>query len=167
MLVKIVTQRRYWRSQIDPTQSSENEEWIHRWTEEERSALIIKCTKNPRLLQIRVPPREKYGQSETGKSIHDFAAEVLGDHYSTGRNSWFSHIGLFSITDAFNKILENRDDFVLRHDTPESDTVRSRLSKKGSIKKLEDLRDDSMWTFDGDFSRNTLRGTWVVNDRPI
>jgi len=166
-LVKIVSRRRYWRSEIDSSRSNADEEWIHRWIEEERSAVVIKCSKSTRILQIRVPPRERSPQAETGKSIHDFAIQLLGTHYSIGKGSWLSKVKLFSITDAFNKILENKQDFVLRHDTPESDTAKSRLSKKGSIKELKDLRDDEMWTFGNGYARKTLRGTWVVKKKPI
>lgn len=167
VLVKLVAQRKYWRSEIDLSQSSDDEEWIHRWVETERAAVIVKAIRQSGVVQIRVPPREHLAGSETGKSVYGFAIELLGSHFDIGKNSWFSKLKLFSITDAYNNILDNRDDFVLRHDTPESDTAKSRLSKKGAIRDLEDLRDDEMWQFSDGYARESLRGTWLVSEKQV
>lgn len=167
VLVKIAARRQYWVSELDQSQSGPQEEWIHRWIEEERAAVVLKCTKTLKLLQLRVPPRERLMTAETGKTVYQFLREVLDDHYDLGKGSWFEKLSLFPIGDGYNSILKNRTDFVLRHDTPESPTAKSRLSKKGAVKNLDDLRDDKMWVFADGYARKTLRGTWLINGKPV
>lgn len=166
VVVKIVARRRYWRSELDPQESTENDQWIHRWAQEERSAVVIKCSRSSGILQIRVPPRE-HAQGETGVTVLGFVNEVLPRHYNVGRGTWYQKLTEFPITDAFNAIVRNRDDFVMRHDSAESDSAKSRMSKKGSIKALDDLRDDPMWQFEDGYSRKTMRGSWVKDDEPL
>jgi hypothetical protein len=161
-LVKVVTRRRYWVREVD--EHTDTEEWIHRWIEEERAAVILKCDLSAGICQVRIPPREHFQQSETGKTVYDFAKETLERHYDIGKNSWFSRLLDFPITDAYPAILANRDDFVLRHDTPESLTAKARVSRTGAIKELKDLRDDSMWVFADGYARKSLRGVWLVAD---
>jgi hypothetical protein len=161
VLVKIVAKRRYWRSEIDS--SSDEEQWIHKWIQEERSAIVVKCSKASGTVQIRVPPRE-HAQSDTGKTVYDFITEVLPTHYSLDHGSWFSKLLVFPITDAFPSLLKNKDDFVLRYDTPENNSAKSRLMKKGPVKQLDDLRDDSIWNYGKGYARATLRGSWVIED---
>ena len=159
-IVKIVRKRHYWMREV--TESSATDEWIHRWVEEERSAIVLHCDLGAGLLQIRVPPREK-GQSETAESVYLLLNEALDEHYPT-RNSWFDRLRTFPITDAFASILSNRTDFVLRYDSPESETVKSLMSRKGSIKELEDLRDDPMWNYESGFARPSIRGAWLISN---
>ncbi|HWL93537.1 MAG TPA: hypothetical protein VNT79_08370, partial [Phycisphaerae bacterium] len=64
-VVKIVTDRRYWLREIDLKRSTTEEEWIHRWTERERSAILVKFSKSTNRLQVRIPPKEKASQSES------------------------------------------------------------------------------------------------------
>lgn len=170
ILLKLVGQRRVWRREVDMDRSSEDEEWIHKWVVPVRAATVVKYSTASGLLQIRIPVRDESSQSETGKSVFEFVQYAMRKHYDIDdKKSWFQKLELFSITDSYSKVLDNFDDFVLRYDSPESDTAKSKLSKKGAIAELKDLRKDKMWTFKqtGDYSRQALRGVWLIDERII
>lgn len=165
VVVKIVTKREYWKSELD--KETATEQWIHKMLQKERAAVILKCKASSGVFQVRVPPRQRYNQGETGKSVYEIVESVVDRHFGIGKTSWFQSLKRFPITDAYNAILLNRDDFCLRHDTPESDTAKSRLSKKGSLKNYKDLRDDGMWDFEKGYSRQSLRGSWDINKNKV
>lgn len=160
ILIKIVCKRSYWDREYDLKDPTE--EIIHRWKRMERSAVILKCSIDDGILQIRVPPREG-GTGETAKTVYEFFISALSNHYNLKKNSWINKVSPFQVTEAYNSLLENREDFCLKYDTPESDTASNRMTRKGSSKDHDDLRDDPMWDYGENFSRNTIKGTWTTD----
>jgi hypothetical protein len=158
VVVKILTIRTYWLSEF--LKDDPGEQLIRRWEQRERSALIVKANLKTGLVQVRVPPRET-GLSDTANGVYKFMSQVLAQHYGTNGGSWFDDVIFFPIADAYSNILQNKTDFVLRHDTPENATLRSRMSKKGPVDDLSDLRDDPNWRYANGYARRTMRGHWA------
>ena len=157
--VKVLTSRRYWVS--DTIEESDDHEIIERNREHERSAVIVSYNASTGVLQIRVPPREKKRQQETSKAVYEFAATALTRHYPDSNKCWMSMMHSVRLSDAFNNIIANTDDFQLWSDSPESKTVKSRLSRKGRPREGEDLRKDPTWKFKSGYSRKSIRGYWT------
>lgn len=155
--VKIVTRRSYWVTNL--LEQKPDREVLERLRHEERAAVIVKATLNNKMLQCRVPPREK-GPQETGKAVYEFLVKALEGHYPVDPQSWFGKVGQFPISDAFPKILKNKTDFELWHDTPEDKTTRTRMSKRGRPKSGTDLRNEKNWQFEKGYSRTNIRGFW-------
>ena len=164
IVVKIVAIRSYWLSEYE--KDDPDEQLIRRWKESERSAIIIKCNAREGVVQVRVPPREK-GQLETGKAVFDFMTEVIASHYPMDQRPWFNRIDRFPIADSYNKIIEDRKNFILKHDTPENVQTRSQISTKGSTSTEADLRDDPSWNHSKGYARRILRGNWICPDAVV
>lgn len=155
--VKIVTRRSYWITNL--LEQKPDRELFERLRHEERAAVIVKAALKNKMLQCRVPPREK-GPQETGKAVYDFMVKALEAHYPVDQNSWFGKLVVFPISDAFPKILANKTDFELWHDTPENKDTRTRMSKRGRPKSGSDLRNEKNWQFQKGYSRTNIRGFW-------
>lgn len=162
VLVKFVAKRFSWNREL--LKDEEDEQLIQRTRVVERNAMIARCSLKDDLLELRVPPREASNASDTGRSVYDHFTKTLGRHLP---KDWDSHLRVFPLADTFNKIIKNRNDFCLRHDTPESTTARISIAKKGKIEDLEDLRDDPLWTHGSGYSRTSLRGVWQVGPRLV
>lgn len=157
VVVKIIAIRTYWLSEF--VKDDPGDQLIHRWEQKERSAVIVKANLQTGLLQVRVPPRET-GPSDTANGVYKFMSQALGQHYGGDGSFWLDEVLFFPIADAYPKILQNKTEFVLRHDTPENATLRSRMSKKGPTTDLSDLRDDPNWRYENGYARRTMRGHW-------
>ena len=84
-------------------------------------------------------------------------SEVIASHYPTEEKIWFDEIDCFPIVDAYNKIIEDRNYFILKHDTPENVQTRSQISKKGPTSGQSDLRDYRSWNHAKDMRTDTSR----------
>jgi hypothetical protein len=161
-VLKIIARRSYWLNEYE--RDDPEDQLIHRWMEHERSAIIIKCNiRDGLLLQIRVPPKEK-GQLETGKAIYAFLVDALRHHYDTGKDSWFQSVNFFPIGDSFNKIVSDRENFIMKQDTPENSATLSRVSKKGPMTDTSDLRDEPSWSHETGYARRSIWGSWICPD---
>lgn len=157
VVVKLVARRSYWVTEV--LRETEDEQFLRKHRENERSAVIVKCDAKSGLFQVRVQPREK-GQADTGKLVYDFMCSTLGAHYDLGGSSWFPKLVAFAIGDTFPKILKNRQEFRLRYDTPEDPEFKAQMFRKGNEDSF-DLRDDQRWSFRNGYSRNSIRGVWI------
>ncbi|QDV15816.1 hypothetical protein Pan153_04350 [Gimesia panareensis] len=155
--VKIVTRRSYWTSRV--IEQNPDRELFERLRHEERAAVIVKANRSNKMVQFRVPPREK-GPQQTGKAVYQFLYKSLENHYTLDKNSWFRKLKLFPISDAIPSILANKTDFELWHDTPENKNTRTRMSKRGRPVVGNDLRSEKNWQFSKGYSRTNIRGFW-------
>ncbi|QDT77291.1 hypothetical protein Mal35_07170 [Gimesia maris] len=155
--VKIVTRRSYWTTQL--LEQKPDREIFERLRHEERAAVIVKADLNNKILQCRVPPREK-GPQQTGNAVYKFLMDSLQNHYAIDSKSWFGKLRLFPMSDAIPKILANKTDFELWHDTPENKNTRTKMSKRGRPKAGNDLRNEQNWQFSQGYSRTNIRGFW-------
>jgi hypothetical protein len=157
-VAKIITTRKYVTEEI--TEESDEFEILKRSFHKERSAVIIKFDSTKRLIQFRIPPRE-HGGTETSKKMFKFCLDLVNQHFDA------EIIGKLArdirVSDAFPRIVDNLDDFVMEQDTPENDETRSTISAKPGPKgKIVDLRKASGWNHGSGYSRMSLRGHWKV-----
>jgi hypothetical protein len=165
VVVKIVTKRSYWMVNVLEN-SDPDREVYERCRMQERSVVVVKCNVDDDTIQFRVPPSMK-GPVETAKAIYQFLHETLESQYPGADKSWFRNTRQFPIQDAFPKIIKNKDDFELWHDTPEDRNIRTQISRKGRPKSGMDLRDDRNWHHDKGYSRSTIRGFWKNGREPL
>lgn len=160
---KLVTPRSYWINtyEIDKPE----EKLIRRKLERERSAIIIRYSRKDNILQFRIPPKEQ-GQSETGKGVYQFLYESLTA--AIGREpEWIHDLETFPIQNTFPNIISDSQNFILKHDTPENNTVAHRLTKKGAMHNRDDLRDDPDWHHTTGYARRQIKGSWLNADSSI
>jgi hypothetical protein len=156
-MTKIVAARNY--HTVETLEQTVDYELFQRLRHRERSAVIVKFTRDKRILQIRIPPRE-HGAIETARRVLDYAKAVLAGHFDT--DNVFACLKEFPLNEALPKIIKNRTDFTLEHDTPEDPNTKTTMSRQRSPNgKAGDLRDCDAWKFDKGYSRKTLRGSWA------
>lgn len=162
LVLKVIACRYYWVS--DEQHPSQDRIEIVKQRERERSAVIIKLNKADRLLQFRVPVREKAPNADTGSSVYEFLMEIVTSQYGQGSRGWFNKLQPFPIEGTYQKMIDNRDDFLLLTDTPEDQHIKSTMSHKGKSEAAKDLRDHEQWGYAEGFARVSLRGLWKLSD---
>ena len=163
VIVKLVASRIY--HTLETLETTADFDLFKKHHHIERSAFIVKLNKKERLLQFRVPPRE-HGGGDTPKKVFEFAKTLIENHFDG--NDVFPCTKEFAIGDAIPKIIANRTDFTLEHDTPEDLEVKTSMSRRRSADgKMVDLRDSSVWKFGKGYSRKTIRGSWSLNGGEI
>lgn len=165
VIMKIVAPRYYWVS--NETHPSEDLIEITKRREKERTAVVIKLDKVNRLVQIRVPIREKASKLDTTSSVYAFASKLIESQYGDPGIAWFNGLTRFPLADSFQKIIENRDDFELYTDTPENQHFKSSMSHKGAGDAVKDIRDFDQWGYAEGFARSSVRGSWKIGDTPV
>ena len=165
LVMKVIAPRYYWIS--DETQPSEDLIEIVKRREKERTAVIIKLDRVNKLLQIRVPIREKASNLDTTNSVYSFIVEIIKSQYDNEGVAWFNKLSRFPLSDSFQKIIENRTDFALYTDTPENQHFKSSMSHKAAGDDAADIRDFDQWGFTEGFARTSLRGAWTHDDMAI
>jgi hypothetical protein len=164
ILSKVITGRRYWVD-VDCIRTDDYIE-IKRKREKERAALIIKLTPQAGIIQFRVPIKEHAPGVDTTKSVYAFIAELVASQYGDAGRNWFLRLKTMKISDAFQKIIKNREDFQLHTDTPENKFIKSSMSRKGSPESGTDIRDFDEWVYENGFARSSIRGIWKTSDTP-
>ncbi|MHB0958765.1 MAG: hypothetical protein ACYC0X_15530 [Pirellulaceae bacterium] len=159
---KIICPRFYWLS--EERQPTEDRIEVIKQRERERSTIIIKLNKGSKLLQFRVPVREKAPNADTGKSVYDFIVEMVTAQLGDAGMALFNRLRPFPIQDAYQKLIDNREDFQLLTDTPENQHFKSSMSHKGTSATITDIRDFEQWGFAEGFARTSLRGNWKIAD---
>jgi hypothetical protein len=159
LLSKIITPRKYW-VELETSIRTEDYIEIKRRREKERAALIVKFTPQTRVIQFRVPIREHAPSQDTATSVYAFIAELVASQYGNTGRDWFLRLRALPICDAFQKIIDNRDDFELHTDTPENNFIKSSMSRKGGPESGGDIRDYDAWVFASGFARSSIRGIW-------
>lgn len=162
LVLKVIARRFYWLS--DESRPSEDRIEIIKQRERERSAVVIKLNKQSKLLQFRVPVREKAPNADTGRSVYEFLVEIVESQYGEDGLELFNKLQPFPIEGAYQKMIDNRDDFQLLTDTPENQHFKSSMSHKGKSETATDLRDFDQWGFAEGFARTSLRGLWSFDD---
>ncbi len=162
LLTKIIAPRKYW-VEIDSVYTEDYIE-IKRKREKERAAMVVKLSPKERILQLRVPIREQAPGVDTAKSVYSFIAELVASQYGAKGTEWFLRLKPIRIIDAFQKVIENRDDFELHMDTPENKFIKSSMSRKGAAELGSDIRDFDEWVFENGYARNSIRGIWKQPD---
>lgn len=165
LVMKVIAPRYYWVS--EETQSSEDLIEIVKRRAKERTAVIIKLEHDTKLLQIRVPIREKASNLDTTNSVYSFIVEIIKSQYDDEGLTWFNKLARFPLADSFQKIIENRTDFALYTDTPENQHFKSSMSHKAAGDDAADIRDFDQWGFAEGFARMSLRGAWTHDDVAI
>ena len=165
LVVKVTAPRFYWIE--DEKRPTEDRIEIVKQRERERSAVIIKLEKTKKLLQFRVPIREKAPNADTGNSVYQFIVEIVRSQFGDAGDAWFNKLRPFPLSDAFQKIIENRDDFELYTDTPENQHFKSSMSHKGAAADAKDIRDFAQWGFAEGFARTSIRGAWKREDSDV
>lgn len=159
LLTKIIGTRKYW-VELEGSIRTDDYEEIKRKRQKERAAMVIKLDLSDRLIQFRVPIRENAPGEDTAKSVYAFITELVHSQYGDEGVAWLLRLKPLRISDAFQKIIENRDDFQLHTDTPENKFFKSSMSRKGSPELGKDIRDFDQWVFDSGFARSSMRGVW-------
>ncbi len=165
LVMKVIAPRYYWIS--DETQPSEDLINISKRREKERTAIVIKMDRVNKLLQVRVPIREKASNLDTTNSVYSFIVEIIESQYGENGLAWFNKISRFPLADSFQKIIENRTDFALYTDTPENQYFKSSMSHKAAGDDAADIRDFDQWGFADGFARTSLRGAWTHGEIAI
>ncbi|MEZ6069493.1 MAG: hypothetical protein R3C10_04285 [Pirellulales bacterium] len=169
IVVKTVAPRYYWVE--DRRQPSEDRIEITKERERERSAIIFKFDKAVHLLECRVPTREKNPHADTSKSVYQFLAEITASEYvgNAGEQAQtlLGLVGHFDLANAFQKIIENRDDFELHKDTPENQDLKTSMSHRASADDAKDIRDYDEWVYENGFARTSIKGKWKREDDSI
>lgn len=163
-LSKIIAVRKYWVD-IDRVSQPDYKK-VEQKREKERAAMIIKYDPTSHLLQFRVPIKEQAPGVDTSKSVYEFIAELVQSQYGDAGIAWLLRLKPFKIGDAFQKIVQNRDDFQLHTDHPENKHFKSSMSKKGAPELGKDIRDYSEWVYENGFARSCIRGIWGSGDGP-
>lgn len=138
-------------------------ELLARISHRERAAVVVSLSHQSKLLQIRVPPRES-GSGGTPRSVYDLSREAIAKAFDAG--SFTSCLTAFPISDTFNRLKENRNDFILEIDEPQNDEVQVRLKVRHGD-GIEDLRDKKEWTYEDGYSRTSLAGVWKVGEEKV
>lgn len=159
LLTKIVGTRKYWVELENSIRTDDYEE-IKRKRQKERAAMVLKLDPIDRLLQFRVPIRENAPGEDTAKSVYAFITDLVHSQYGDDGVAWLLRLKPLKICDAFQKIIENREDFQLHTDTPENKFFKSSMSRKGAPELGKDIRDFDQWVFDSGFARSSIRGVW-------
>lgn len=166
LVVKVIARRFYWLS--EETQPSDDRIEIVKQREQERSAVIIKLNKTTKLMQFRVPVREKAPNADTGRSVYEFLTDIVESQFGAAGLEQFNKLHAFPIEETYQKIIDNREDFQLLTDTPENQHFKSSMSHKGASETASDLRDYEQWGFKEGFARTSLRGLWqLVDDNSV
>lgn len=165
LVMKVIAPRYYWVS--NETQESEDLIEIIKRREKERTAVILRLDRVTKTLQARVPIREKASNLDTTKSVYSFLVEIIESQYGDDGMTWFNKLARFPLSDSFQKIIENREDFSLFTDTPENQHFKSSMSHKGAGDDASDIRDFEQWGFAEGFARTSLRGKWKIDDVDI
>ena len=158
LVVKVITARQYWVE--TELEAQEDLIRLERRRERERAALIIKLDKSNLRLQFRVPIKERAANVDTAKSVYQFVADLVESQFGDDGLTQLSKLKPLRIGDAFQKIIANRDDFLLHTDHPENKLFKSTMSRKGSPETGKDIRDLDEWVFEAGFARNCIRGIW-------
>lgn len=162
LVVKVIARRFYWVS--NETKPNEDRIEIVKQRERERSAVIIKLNKTTKLLQFRVPVREKSPNADTGRSVYEFLSEIVSSQFGDTGLDLFNKLHAFPIEDTYQNIIDNREDFQLLTDTPENKYFKSSMAHKGITDLASDLRDFAQWGFAEGFARTSVRGVWQIGD---
>lgn len=129
----------------------------------ERAAVVVSLLHEAKLLQVRVPPRES-GSGSTPRSVYDLAKAATSKAFDA--SGPFQRLKVFPITDTFNRLQANRDDFVYESDEPQNEKVHARIKvKRGD--GTEDLRDMKEWVYAEGYSRISLGGVWRIGEELV
>ena len=168
-VMKVIAPRDYWIS--DDLERTADVVVTRKERKRERSAVIIKYQEDERLLQFRVPVRERAPNADTAKSVYDFVSEIIRSQFGDVGFKVFGGLPLFPISDAFPKLVNNKDDFEMHSDTPENQHFKSSMSHKGTPDTAADIRDFEHWNFAEGFARTRVKGAWrlplAVEGEPV
>lgn len=157
-LSKIIAVRKYWVDIDRVTQPDYKK--VEQKREKERAAMIVKYNPTSRLLQFRVPIKEQAPGVDTSKSVYEFITDLVQSQYGDKGIEWLLRLKPLKIGDAFQKIVQNREDFQLHTDHPENKHFKSSMSKKGAPELGKDIRDYTEWVYENGFARSCIRGIW-------
>jgi hypothetical protein len=165
LLLKIIAVRSYWTK--EKQRITDDEYRIHAKRHKERAAVIVKFDADQRTLQFRVPISENAQDTETARAVYEFIESLVANQFGEQGRAWFLKLRHWPVGDAFERIVNNHDDFELHTDTPENNRFKGSLSKKGVADDGVDLRGMEEWNFSSGYARSSLRGKWKTGDLAV
>jgi len=162
LTVKFISRRIDWQEVV--LEESEDVRLIRKERTIERASIIVKITPARNLLQVRVPPRSGFTDSETSRKVYSLATNVLTAAFGDAGPSLIHDLPTFPLGHAYSGLATTRDDFTMLSDSPEGAEFRAVFTRRGAGSTI-DIRDMDDYSFHGGtFARTLMRGLWWLDD---